>query len=117
MPKNVKNERYALMIKYWKDGNEKAALEGTMTTDSLRSARAEFRSKLKDLLAPAEISAADMKPIVEAGYVVAAGPVLDNADRFAMLLTDRENPASNPPMYAFQFTGKGWSMQCFEPGK
>ena len=115
MKKSVEQKRFALMIKYWKDGVEKPSFEGTMTTDALRSARAEFRSGLQDVLASVKLGREDMKAIVEAGYVVAAGPVAPDADRFAMILVDSAKPPVNPPMYAFEFTGNGWSMKRFDP--
>ena len=115
MKKSVEQKRFALMIKYWKDGVEKPSFEGTMTTDALRSARAEFRSRLQDVLASVKLGREDMKAIVEAGHVVAAGPVAPDADRFAMILVDSAKPPVNPPMYAFEFTGNGWSMKRFDP--
>ena len=114
MKKSVEQKRFSLTIKYWQDGAEEPSFEGTMTTDALRSARAEFRSRLQDVLAPAKLAREDMKSIVEAGYVVAAGPVAPDADRFAMVLVDSAKPPANPPMYAFEFTGKGWSMKRFD---
>ena len=48
--KETAKKRCTLLLKFWKEGAEKDALEGTMTTDSLRAARAEFRSKMRSLL-------------------------------------------------------------------
>ena len=98
-----KHTRYRLMFKYWKEGKEESPLtESTVTTDYLRTARAEFRNQLRMLVYPVEIDAASMKRIVEAGYVVASGSFfMGDADRFAMILTDTLNPVEPPAMYAF----------------
>ena len=45
MKESRKKDRYVLKLKFWIEGEEANALEGTMTTDSLRKARNEFRSK------------------------------------------------------------------------
>ena len=113
MPKHT---RYRLMFKFWKDGEEEPSTESTFTTDILRTARAEFRRQLRMLVYPAEIDAATMKQIVEAGYVVASGSfVMSDADRFAMFLVDTLKPVEHPPMYAFEQRRDGWHMHRFTP--
>ena len=110
----TKPTRFVLTFKFWKDGEETPSNECTMTTDSLRTARAEFRRQLRMLVHPAVIDAANMKRIVEAGYVVASGSFpFDYADRFAMVLKDALNPVEHPPMYAFEQEEDGWSMSRF----
>ncbi len=42
MKKSKDKDRYVLRLKFWTEGEESNALEGTMTTDSLRKARNEF---------------------------------------------------------------------------
>jgi len=111
-----KHTRYRLMFKFWKDGEGEPSTESTFTTDFLRTARAEFRRQLRMLVYPAEIDAATMKQIVEAGYVVASGSfVMGDADRFAMLLVDTLKPVEHPPMYAFEQRRDGWRMHRFSP--
>ena len=111
-----KHARYRLMFKFWKDGEEKPSTESTFTTDFLRTARAEFRRRLRMLVYPAEIDASTMKQIVEAGYVAASGSfAMGDADRFAMFLVDTLKPAEHPPMYAFEQRNDGWHMHRFTP--
>ena len=114
MKKKAEKDRYVLMVKYWIDGKESEALEGSMAANSLRSARAEFRERLRDVLYPATLSRNDMKEIVEAGYVVASGPITPFANRFAMTLIDKQKAPHDPPMYAFTFRGE-WSFSRFDP--
>ena len=114
MKKKAGKDRYVLMVKYWIEGKESEALEGTMAANSLRSARAEFRERLRDVLYPATLSRNDMKEIVEAGYVVASGPITPFANRFAMILIDKQEAPHDPPMYAFTFRGQ-WSFSRFDP--
>lgn len=109
------DSRFALVIKYWREDNPDFNTEATMTTDSLRAARNEFRSRLRDVLSPAEISREVMAEIVKAGYVVAAGPVDVLYDHFAMVLVDRKNGKQPLGMYAFDFNGDGWSIKYFTP--
>ena len=111
-----KHTRYRLMFKFWKDGEEEPSTESTFTTDFLRTARTEFRRQLRMLVYPAEIDAATMKQVVEAGYVVASGSfAMGDADRFAMLLMDTHKPVEHPPMYAFEQRRDGWHMRRFTP--
>lgn len=107
-------DRYVLRIRYWKEGAETPIMNSTMTTGSLRNARSEFRSQLTNVLG-IRIDRNDMKMIVEAGYVVVAGPVMHDADRFAMLLTDGEHPVENPVMYAFEWQNAIWTLRRFAP--
>lgn len=111
-----KHTRYRLMFKFWKDGEEEPLTESMVTTDFLRTARTEFRRQLRMLVYPAEIDAATMKQVVEAGYVVASGSfAMGDADRFAMLLMDTHKPVEHPPMYAFEQRRDGWHMRRFTP--
>ena len=114
MKKKAEKDRYVLMVKYWIDGKESEALEGSMAANSLRSARAEFRERLRNVLHPAMLSRNDMKEIVEAGYVVASGPITPFANRFAMVLIDKQKAPYDPPMYAFMFSGE-WRFKRFDP--
>ena len=63
--KETAKKRCTLLLKFWKEGAEKDALEGTMTTDSLRAARTEFRSKMRSLLPYDALSRELQKEIVE----------------------------------------------------
>ena len=114
MKKSKDRDRYALMLKFWTEGEESNALEGTMTTDSLRKARNEFRAKLKCVLR-VEIGRELLREIVEAGYVVAAGSFCNGSNRFAMSLVDTAKPYRDPPMFAFTATADGWTLQRFNP--
>lgn len=114
MKKAKHKDHYVLRLKFWTEGEEANAIEGTMTTDSLRKARNEFRAKLKCVIR-AEIEREVLKEIVEAGYVVAAGSFFNGSNRFAMLLTDTSKPFSNPPMFAFTATEDCWTLQRFYP--
>ena len=111
--KETAKKRCTLLLKFWKEGAEKDALEGTMTTDSLRAARTEFRSKMRSLLPYDALSRELQKEIVECGYVVAAGHFVNDTDRFAMLLIDSERMVENPPMYAFTLGDNGFHVQRF----
>ena len=114
MKKSKDKDRYVLRLKFWTDGDESNALEGTMTTDSLRKARNEFRAKLKCVI-HAEFERDILKEIVAAGYVVAAGSFFNGSNRFAMSLVDTAKPFRNPPMFAFTATEDGWTLQRFNP--
>ena len=114
MKKTKDKDRYVLRLKFWTEGEESNALEGTMTTDSLRKARNEFRSKLKCVIC-AKIERELLKEIVEAGYVVAAGSFFNGSNRFAMSLADTAKPYRDPPMFAFTATEDGWTLQRFNP--
>ncbi len=114
MKKTRDRDRYVLKLRFWTEGEESNAIEGTMTTDSLRKARNEFRAKLKCVIR-AEIEREVLKEIVEAGYVVAAGSFFNGSNRFAMLLTGTSKPFSNPPMFAFTATEDCWTLQRFYP--
>ena len=107
-------DRYVLRFSYWKDGAEVPIMDTTMTTGSLRNARSEFRFQLSNALG-IQIVRQDMKKIVDAGYVVAAGPVMHDADRFAMLLTDSAHPVANPVMYSFEWQNETWTLRRFTP--
>lgn len=114
MKESRKKDRYVLKLKFWIEGEEANALEGTMTTDSLRKARNEFRSKLKCVIC-AKIERELLKEIVEAGYVVAAGSFFNGSNRFAMSLVDTAKPYRDPTMFAFTATESGWTLQRFDP--
>ena len=114
MKKTRDRDRYVLKLRFWTEGEESNALEGTMTTDSLRKARNEFRSKLKCVLR-VEIGRELLREIVEAGYVVAAGSFFNGSTRFAISLVDTANPYRDPPMFAFTATADGWTLQRFDP--
>ena len=114
MKESRKKDRYVLKLKFWIEGEEANALEGTMTTDSLRKARNEFRSKLICVIC-AKIERELLKEIVEAGYVVAAGSFFNGSNRFAMSLVDTAKPYRDPPMFAFTATEDGWTLQRFDP--
>ena len=114
MKKSKDKDRYVLRLKFWTEGEESNALEGTMTTDSLRKARNEFRSKLKCVLR-VEIGRELLKEIVEAGYVVAAGYFFNGSNRFAISLVDTAKPYRDPPMFAFTATEDGWTLRRFDP--
>ncbi len=114
MSNNKKSEdRYSLRVKYWREGEEGAVFNGEMATPSLRSARNEFRARLTDALG-IKIDREHMKEIVASGYVVVAGPVMPDANRMAMLLTDAEKPVENPTMYAFELRGERWELRKFD---
>lgn len=114
MKKSKDKNRYVLRLKFWTEGEEANAIEGTMTTDSLRKARNEFRAKFKCVIG-AEIGRELLKEIVEAGYVVAAGSFFNGSNRYAMSLVDTAKPYRDSPMYAFTATKDGWTLQRFDP--
>jgi hypothetical protein len=107
--------RYEVRLKFWKDGEEKSALEGTFSTNSLRAARAEFRKKLSCLLPYDELSQAVQDDIIAAGHVVANGTFVRDTNRMAMLFIDWENANPRPPMYGFGQLPHGFSIQRFDP--
>ena len=108
------DERFVLLIKYWKDGNTDLNVESTMIAKSLRAARNEFRSQLRNLLVPAEIKRELMNDILKVGYVVVAGPIDVLYDRFAMILVDRTKLNQHSGMYAFEHGHEGWRLNFFE---
>ena len=108
-------ERFVLRIKYWREGEKNSELDSTMSTNSLRAARNEFRRRLTDALG-ITLDRDDMKQIVEAGYVVVAGAERKYGyTRLAMCLSDLENFVKDPPMFAFSFAGDCWRMRRFDP--
>ena len=109
--KETAPKRCTLKLKFWKEGAEEDALEGIMTTDSLRAARTEFRRKMRALLPYDALSRNLQRDIVQCGYVVAAGHFVNDTDRFAMLLIDSEHMVENPPMFAFTLGGTGFHVQ------
>ena len=102
MKKSKGKDRYVLKLKFWTEGEEANAIEGTMTTDSLRKARNEFRAKLKCVI-HADIGRELQKEI------------FNGSNRFAMSLVDTAKPFRNPPMFAFTATEDGWTLQRFDP--
>lgn len=112
--KETAPKRCTLKLKFWKEGAEEDALEGIMTTDSLRAARTEFRRKMRALLPYDALSRNLQRDIVQCGYVVAAGHFVNDTDRFAMLLIDQKHLVENPTMVAFTLYDNGHRIQLFE---